>query len=69
MIDEDKKVMKLNKVFIKGSKIPLSYLIDYLQEGYSISDFISSYPWVKKKDLIKKLEEFKSLINSSSYAY
>lgn len=63
----EKKIAK--KIFIKGSRLPISFLIDYLKEGYSISDFISSYPWVKKKDVIDKLEEFNALINSSRYAY
>lgn len=47
------------KNLVPGSKIPISYLLDYLKEGYSISDFISSYPWVKESSIKRALDEIK----------
>lgn len=44
---------------IKGSKIPIAFLLDYLKEGYTIYDFISAYPWVKKEKVEKALDEVK----------
>ncbi len=46
--------------FVPGSKIPIAYLIDYIKEGYTLSDFIASYPWLKRTS-IEKLD-FYSLI-------
>jgi len=43
--------------YIKGSRIPVSILIQYIKEGLGISDFLSSYPWVKKSNLLNKLSE------------
>ena len=52
--------VSIKKNLVPGSKIPIAYLIDYLKEGYSISDFISSYPWVKESSIKKALDEIKS---------
>jgi len=55
------------KIYIRGSKIPITFFFDYIKEGYTISDFLSSYPWIKKEDLISKLEEFEK-DTASKYA-
>ena len=63
------KNKSLNKKnLVPGSKVPISYLLDYFKEGYSISDFLSSYPWIKRTDVEKALEEMKKRELSSSYA-
>ena len=56
------------KKLVPGSKIPVTYLIDYLKEGYTVSDFISAYPWVKKTNAIKALDNIKREFNSR-YAF
>jgi uncharacterized protein (DUF433 family) len=55
--------------YIKGSKVPVEYLIDYYKEGFSLTEFLSAYPWVKKESAQKALDEIKrALSSSSSYA-
>ena len=54
---------------IPRSKIPISFLIDYIKEGYSLSDFLSSYPWIKREDTIKALEEIKKREFTSEYVF
>ncbi len=61
------KNIKKNKNVIPKSKIPIAYLLDYLKEDYKISDFIASYPWLKRKDIEKALEEIKKREFTSSY--
>lgn len=56
------------KSLVPGSKVPISFLLDYLKEGYSISDFISSYPWIKRGSIEKALEEIKRREFTSGYA-
>lgn len=51
--------VSFKKNLVPGSKIPIAYLIDYIREGYSISDFITSYPWVKESSIKKALDEIK----------
>ena len=61
-----KKITKIHTV--PKSKIPISYLLDYIKEGLTISDFVASYPWLKRKDINKALEEIKKREFTSSYA-
>lgn len=58
----------VKKNIIPKSKIPIAYLIDYIKDGYSISDFLASYPWLKRKDVEKALEEIKTREFTSRYA-
>ncbi|MCL5438698.1 MAG: DUF433 domain-containing protein [Patescibacteria group bacterium] len=63
-----KKTTLGKRYTISKSKIPIAYLIDYIKEGLSISDFISSYPWLKKKDVEDALDEIKKREFTSRYA-
>ena len=55
-----KMIKSQNKNLVPGSKIPIKFLLDYIKGGYSISDFISSYPWVAKRNVIKAIDEIKA---------
>lgn len=55
--------------YIKGSRIPITYFFNYIKNGYSISEFLSAYPWIKREDLIKKLEEFENKEITSRYVF
>ena len=57
----DPKVLSGEVVF-KGTRVPLQNLIDYLEGGYSIDDFVDHFPTVSKKQAIRGLEEAKALI-------
>lgn len=57
----------MKKNSIAKSRIPIAYLIDYIKEGLSISDFIASYPWLKRKDVENALEEIKKREFTSHY--
>jgi uncharacterized protein (DUF433 family) len=56
------------KDVIPGSKVPITYLIDYIKEGYGISDFLASYPWIKRKSVENALDEIKKRDFTSQYA-
>lgn len=53
--------------YIPGSKVPASFLFDYIKEGYSLSDFLASYPWLEKAKVEKTIEKIKKDF-SSQYA-
>lgn len=61
-----KKIATGENIYLKDTNIPLAYLFDYIISGYTLSDFISSYPWVKKSDAVKKLEEIKAKAASAN---
>jgi uncharacterized protein (DUF433 family) len=50
------------EVVFRGTRVPLQNLIDYLEGGYSIDDFVDHFPTVSKKQAIRGLEEAKALI-------
>ena len=52
------KVMGGTPVF-EGTRVPMKTLIDYLESGDSIEDFLEGYPTVSKKQVIIFLEEAK----------
>ncbi|MBI2008717.1 DUF433 domain-containing protein [Candidatus Amesbacteria bacterium] len=56
------------KNIIKGSKIPITYLIDYIKDGYSITDFLSAYPWIRRTQVETALEDIKQRDFASRYA-
>lgn len=61
--------ISVKKNLVPGSRIPIAYLLDYLKEGYSISDFITSYPWIKEESIKKALDEVKKREFSLSHAF
>ena len=67
-IDMKKQAIKHDKDLVKGGRVPIKYLFDYIKEGYSISDFLASYPWLKRKDVEDAIEEIKRRDFSSKYA-
>ena len=42
-----------------GTRVPVQTLVDYLEGGYSIDDFLKGYPTVKRWQVIAFLEEAK----------
>ncbi len=58
VIISDLKIMGGTPVF-KGTRVPMRTLIDYLESGESIQDFLEGYPTVSKKQVIAFLEEAK----------
>ena len=45
-----------------GTSVPVQTLIDYLQNGDSIDEFLEGFPTVKREQIIAFLEEAKARI-------
>jgi uncharacterized protein (DUF433 family) len=43
-----------------GTRVPVQTLIDYLEGGESIDDFLAGFPMVKREQVIAFLEEAKA---------
>ena len=50
----DKEILGGTPVF-SGTRIPVQTLFDYLEGGYSIGDFLKSFPTVKKTQVMNVL--------------
>ena len=48
-----------------GTRVPIQTLIDYLQGGESIDDFLEGFPTVSREQVIAFLEEAKARVVSS----
>ncbi|NQS88799.1 DUF433 domain-containing protein [Patescibacteria group bacterium] len=50
--------MKNQKCF-PNSRVPVRYLKEYFREGFSIKDFLKSYPWLNKEDVEKEAKRIR----------
>ena len=49
-------------VVFKGTRVPLQNLIDYLEGGYTIDEFVDDFPSVTKQQAVLGLEEARELL-------
>jgi len=45
-----------------GTRVPVQTLIDYLEGGESIDEFLDGFPTVRREQVIELLEEAKEMI-------
>ena len=55
IIHSDPKILGGTPVFF-GTRIPLRNLIDYLEGGYSLDEFLDDFPSVRREQAIAALE-------------
>ena len=55
VVHSDPQVMGGTPVFV-GTRVPLQNLIDYLEGGESVEDFLEAFPTVKRKQAIAVIE-------------
>ena len=56
IIHSDLEIMGGTPVFV-GTRVPLQNLIDYLEGGDSVEDFLDAFPTVKREQVIAVIEE------------
>jgi len=59
VVHSDPQIMGGTPVFV-GTRVPLRNLIDYLEGGESIEDFLDAFPTVKREQVISVIEAGKS---------
>lgn len=55
LITIDKEILNGTPVFA-GTRVPIQTLLDYLNEGESIDDFLDGFPSVARRQVIQFLE-------------
>ncbi len=53
-------------VVFKGTRVPLQNLIDYLEGGYSLEEFLDDFPSVARQQAIEGLEEARALLTEAA---
>ena len=48
----------------RGTRVPVNSLIDYLEEGDSLDEFLDNFPSVSREAAIAALEEAKALLTN-----
>lgn len=61
-INVDKEILSGTPVF-QGTRVPVSALIDNLEVGVSLDEFIENFPTVKREQAVQVLEYFKSTLD------
>jgi uncharacterized protein (DUF433 family) len=49
-------------IVFKGTRVPLQNLIDYLEGGYTLDEFIDDFPSVTKEQAVRGLDEARELL-------
>ena len=58
VIVSDPEIMHGTPCFL-GTRVPFKNLIDYLEGGHSLGDFLHQFPTVSRENAIQALEEAK----------
>jgi uncharacterized protein (DUF433 family) len=58
IVSRDPEIMGGTPVFA-GTRVPVQTLLDYLEAGESIDDFLEGFPSVTRQQVIAFLEEMK----------
>jgi uncharacterized protein (DUF433 family) len=66
VVSRDPEVLGGTPVFT-GTRVPVQTLLDYLEAGESIDDFLEGFPTVSRQQIIAFLEQAKDrLVESAS---
>lgn len=66
IIQQSKDILGGTPVFF-GTRVPVQALLDYLEEGSPLEEFLQDFPTVKKSQAIAVLEAAKKELLKSTY--
>jgi uncharacterized protein (DUF433 family) len=61
VIVQDPDILSGEPVF-RGTRVPFQALLDYLEGGETLDQFLEQFPGVSRKDAVAALEEAKALV-------
>jgi uncharacterized protein (DUF433 family) len=66
VIHSDREILGGTPVFV-GTRVPLRNLIDYLEGGYNLDEFLDDFPSVSREQVIAALEEADKALSASAH--
>jgi uncharacterized protein (DUF433 family) len=63
LITKDPDILGGTPVF-RGTRVPFQTLLDYLEGGQTLDDFLEDFPTVTREAAVRALEHAKSLVVS-----
>ena len=67
LITCDTEIMSGTPVF-KNTRVPIKNLIDYLETGESLDDFLEDFPSVSREQVVATLELAREILFTHAYA-
>jgi uncharacterized protein (DUF433 family) len=64
IIVKNKQIMSGTPVF-RGTRVPFQALLDYLEGGETLDEFLDDFPTVTREDAVAALEHAKTLVVNS----
>jgi uncharacterized protein (DUF433 family) len=61
----DPEILGGTVVFI-GTRVPLKNLVDYLESGYTLNEFLDDFPSVTREQAVRGLEEARILLTETA---
>jgi uncharacterized protein (DUF433 family) len=65
VIHSDPEILSGIPVF-SGSRVPFKNLIDYLEAGHTLDEFLDDFPTVSREQALSALEEAKEAVLASA---
>ena len=65
VVHSDPEILGGTPVFV-GTRVPVKALLDYLQGGHRLDDFLDDFPTVTREQAVAALEEGLQLLVGSS---
>ena len=66
VVHTDPEILSGTPVFI-GSRVPFKNLIDYLEQGYTLNEFLDDFPSVSREQALAALEEAKEAVLANAH--
>lgn len=60
-IHSDPEILSGTPVFV-GSRVPFQNMMDYLEAGHSLNEFLDDFPSVSREQALSALEEAKEAV-------
>ena len=68
VVHSDPEIMGGTPVF-RGTRVPVQTLLDYLEAGHSLAEFLDDFPSVTREQAIAVLEHAKNLLVADAYTF
>ncbi|MDQ3019542.1 MAG: DUF433 domain-containing protein [Bacteroidota bacterium] len=68
IININKNILGGTPVF-QGTRVPIKNLLDYIEGGETIDDFLKGFPSVTKKQVLELLEKAGKVITSEKFIH
>lgn len=67
VVHSDPEILGGTPVFA-GTRVPLQNLIDYLEGGHPLDEFLEDFPSVSREQVVSVLEEAKDLLVANAHS-